>query len=127
MVTAFWEQPLYQGDLARWLKTTVIGTPARNIGLLQPYGFEVTYQEGSYDFLNERLQHGIPCIAFLRTGSLPYWGIDTPHAVVVAGIEGEQAFLFDLAVAAAPQLVDVESFMLAWSYADYTVATLVPA
>lgn len=108
-------------------KTTIIGTPARNIGLLQAYGFDVTYQEGSFDFLSEHLQQGTPCIIFLRTGSLPYWDIDTPHAVILAGLEGEQAVLFDPAFTVAPQMVDVESFMLAWSYADYTVATIVPA
>ena len=127
MVAAYWEQPLYQGDLARWLKTTAIGTPARNIGRLQGYGFEVAYQEGSFEFLSDSIHNGIPCIIFLRTGSLPYWNVDTPHAVVLAGIEGEQVFLFDPALSQAPQSVGIELFMLAWSYADYTMATIVPA
>lgn len=127
MVAAYGEQPLYQGDLARWLKTTPIGTPARNIGRLQTYGFETAYQEGSFEFLTDSINNGTPCIIFLRTGSLPYWNVDTPHSVVLAGIEGEQVFLFDPAMPKAPQSVAIEAFMLAWSYADYTMATMVPS
>jgi ABC-type bacteriocin/lantibiotic exporter with double-glycine peptidase domain len=126
MVSAYWEQPLYQGDLVRWLKTTTVGTPARNVTLLQAYGFEVVYQEGSYELISEHFQKSIPCILFLRTGNLPYWQRDTPHAVVFAGVEDNQVVLFDPAFSKAPQMVDVDSFMLAWSYADYAVATLMP-
>jgi hypothetical protein len=126
MVAAYWEQPLYQGDIARWLKTSYIGTPARNISRLNSHGFEVVYQEGSLNFLIASLLSGIPCIIFLRTGSLPYWNTDTPHAVVLTGIEGERIFLFDPVFHDAPQIVDVDAFLLAWSYADYMVATLVP-
>lgn len=126
MISAYWGEPLFQGDLARRLKTTIIGTPARNINRLQAYGFRVTYQEGSFELLNDSLLNGIPCIIFLRTGSLPYWGMDTPHAVVLAGVSEGSAFLFDPAFQEAPQVVEIESFMLAWSYADYVFATITP-
>ena len=29
------------------------------------------------------LAQTVPCILFLRTGELPYWQLDTPHAVVL--------------------------------------------
>lgn len=63
----------------------------------------------------------------MRTGELPYWEVDTPHAVIVAGIEGEQAYLFDPAIDTAPVTVNVGDLMLAWSYFDYTYAVLRPA
>ncbi|NOG37220.1 MAG: hypothetical protein HND44_22025 [Chloroflexi bacterium] len=31
MVAAYWEQPLYQADVAQWLGTTDIGTPSGRI------------------------------------------------------------------------------------------------
>lgn len=126
MVCAYWGQPLYQGDIARWLRTTGTGTPARNIGRLREHGFNVAYLEGSFELLVNSLGQGIPCIVFIRTGELPYWSVDTAHAVVLAGLDGEQAYVFDPTFADAPKTTTVETFMLAWSFFDYTVATLTP-
>lgn len=47
MVSAYWEQPLYQEDVARWLGTTDIGTPSARIQRLNQYGSQVDYGEGS--------------------------------------------------------------------------------
>lgn len=127
MVCAFWGQPIYQGDIARWLHTTEIGTPARNINRLREHGFTVEYLEGSFDLLADSLEHSRPCIIFLRTGELPYWKVDTAHAVVLAGFVGEQTYLYDPAFPDAPQVVPIESFMLAWSFFDYSVAIVSPA
>lgn len=123
MVSAFYGRPEYQGDLARWLGTTEIGTPARNINRLTSRGFRVVYQEGSLQFLLDALEHGTPCIIFLRTGELPYWTVDTAHAVILAGLEEEQAYLYDPFFTDAPKFVPIDSLMLAWSSFDYAVAT----
>jgi hypothetical protein len=124
MVSAFYGRPEHQGDLARWLGTTEIGTPARNINRLESRGFRVVYQEGSLQFLLDALEHGTPCIIFLRTGELLYWTVDTAHAVILVGLEGEQAYLHDPFFPDAPKVVLIDSLMLAWSSFDYTVATL---
>lgn len=126
MVSAFYGRPDYQEDFARWLGTTEIGTPARNISRLENRGFRVGYQEGSFQFLSDALQAGTPCIIFLRTGDLPYWIVDTAHAVVLAGIDENQAYLYDPVFSDAPKVVPVDDLMLAWSSFDYAVATLIP-
>jgi ABC-type bacteriocin/lantibiotic exporter with double-glycine peptidase domain len=122
MVSAYWGQPLYQGDIARWLRTSEIGTPARNITNLSSYGFNVVYREGSLQFLVASLQQGVPCITFVQTEDLPYWEVDTAHAVVFAGLEDDTVHLYDPAFPDAPKRVSVEAFMLAWSFFDYAVA-----
>jgi len=127
MVSAYYGRPDYQENFARWLGTTAIGTPARNVIRLESRGFRVIYQEGSFQFLSDALQHDIPCIVFLRTGELPYWTVDTAHAVVLAGFEGEQAYLHDPFFPNTPQTIPVDVLMLAWSAFDYAVATLIPA
>lgn len=126
MVASYWGQPLYQGDIARWLRTTEIGTPARNVNILVSYGFDVAYLEGSLQLLMASLQDGAPCITFVRTRDLPYWEVDTAHAVILAGVEDDNVQLYDPAFADAPKIVSLEAFMLAWSTFDYAVAVLTP-
>jgi hypothetical protein len=55
---------------------------------------------------------------------MPCWQIDTSHAVVLAGLEEDQAHLFDPAVENAPATVSVGDLLLAWSHFDYTYAVL---
>ncbi len=62
----------------------------------------------------------MPCILFLRTGELPYWQLDTPHAVVLAGLEADQAHIFDPAIEEAPVSVSQGDLLLAWSHSEYT-------
>lgn len=126
MVCAYWRRPVFQGDLARWLRTTEIGTPARNLARLQEQGFDVSYLEGSLAYVTELLDAGQPCILFVRTGELSYWAVDTAHAIVLAGIDAGQAYLFDPAVQQAPQIVTVDELMLAWSGFDFAMGTLAP-
>lgn len=127
MVTAYWEEPLYQADVARWLDTeTEVGTLASHVLRLSRYGFDVTYQEGPVADLEYWLGQNVPVILFLRTGELPYWTIDTPHAVVLAGLDVENAYLFDPDYEPAPVRVSIGDLMLAWSYSDYSYAIIRP-
>jgi hypothetical protein len=50
--------------------------------------------------------------------------MDTPHSVVLAGIQEGQAFLFDPAIDDAPVVVAVDELLLAWSTFDFTYAVL---
>jgi hypothetical protein len=70
------------------------------------------------------IDRGVPDIIFLRTGELPYWQVDTPHAVVLAGLEADSAYLFDPAVKTVPITVSSGDLMLAWLHFDYTYAVL---
>jgi ABC-type bacteriocin/lantibiotic exporter with double-glycine peptidase domain len=124
MVAAYWQQPLLMEDVARWLGTSEVGTPASHIQRLTQRGFEVVYRIGSLADLAKWIERGMPCILFLRTAGLSYWQIDTPHTVVLAGLEAERAYLFDPAVEPAPVEVSQEELLLAWSYFDYTYAVL---
>jgi ABC-type bacteriocin/lantibiotic exporter with double-glycine peptidase domain len=128
MVTAYWQQPLLQDDVARWLGTREVGTPASRVRRLERRGFDTVYKTGSLSELKAWLAQGVPCIVFVRTGDLPYWQVDTRHAVVLVGLDATNVHLCDPGVDDAPVAVSIDAFMLAWSYSDYTYATLrVPA
>lgn len=60
------------------------------------------------------LSRGTPPILRVITGDLPYWTVATTHAVVLTGIEGEQAFVNDPAFSQAPIALDRDSLFLAW-------------
>ena len=114
MIAAYWHQPLLQADIARWLGTSAIGTASSRIQRMEGRGFQVIYRIGSLKELQTWLDQDVPCILFLRTGELPYWNLDTPHAVVLAGLEAERAYLFDPAQETAPIPVAVGDLLLAW-------------
>lgn len=124
MVAAYWQEPLYQPDIAQWLGTTAIGTASSRIQKLTQYGFDVIYQTGSLAQLQHWISQKSPCILFIRTGDLSYWQVDTAHAVVLAGFESEKVFLYDPALESAPINTTVDELMLAWSHSDYTYAVL---
>ena len=127
MVAAYWQQPLTQADVARWLETRGVGTPASRIERLAQRGFKVVYRTGSLAELGAWLAQSVPCILFLRTGELPYWQVDTAHAVVLVGLEADLAYLLDPAVETVPVEVSPGDLMLAWSYFEYTYAALIPS
>lgn len=127
MVAAYWQQPLLQADIAHWLGAQGIGVASSRLVRLNQRGFQVVYGAGSLVELQGWLAQNVPCILFVRTGELPYWRTDTPHAMVLVGLEGEQAHLLDPAVAQSPMSVSVGDLLLAWSHSDYTYAVLRPA
>jgi ABC-type bacteriocin/lantibiotic exporter with double-glycine peptidase domain len=125
MVSAYLQQPLLQDDVARWLGTRGVGTLSSRIVRLNRHGFEVYYGTGSLAALESWLAQELPCILFVRTGDLlPYWRVDTPHAVVVAGVEVDQVAMFDPGLSMAPAIVSTGNLLLAWSHFDYTYAVL---
>jgi hypothetical protein len=126
MVSAYWGTPVLQNDVARWLGTTDFGTPSSRIQRLANQRYSVIYNEGSLANIVEWLAQATPSILFVRTGDLPYWEIDTAHAVIVAGLDREQAILIDPAVEAAYCLTSIGDLILAWSHFDYTYAIVRP-
>ena len=126
MVTAYLQQPLLQDDIARWLDTDdLAGTPSSRVTRLTRRDFNVTYADfGAVVDLERWLNRQIPPILFVLTGELSYWSIDTAHAVVLAGLSGDQAHLFDPAVEEAPITVSRDELLLAWSHFEYTYAAI---
>ena len=59
MVTAYWQRPLPQSDVARWLGTRGVGTPASRIQWLAQRGFEVVYRTGSLPELEAWITQGM--------------------------------------------------------------------
>lgn len=89
-------------------------------------GLDVQYsQEGSLNELSAALARGHAPIIFLRTSELPYWLEDTPHAVVLVGLDTDFAFLLDPAYEdEAPVSVTLGDFLLAWSHFDMVYALI---
>jgi len=65
-----------------------------------------------------------PCIAFVKTGELPYWKRSVDHAVVVAGIDDGYVYLNDPDLPTAPISVSLGDFDLAWLEHDEMYAVL---
>jgi ABC-type bacteriocin/lantibiotic exporter with double-glycine peptidase domain len=126
MVSTYWGIPVRQVDVARWLGTSDIGTPSSRTQRLTNQKYSVIYGEGSLAILSGWLEQDAPLILFVRTGDLPYWKIDTAHALIVAGLDTEQATLIDPAVDAAYCVVPLGDLLLAWSHFDYTFAVVRP-
>jgi ABC-type bacteriocin/lantibiotic exporter with double-glycine peptidase domain len=114
MVLAYVEQPALQEDIARQIDARSWGAPASNIRRLTGWGLIVRYDSGSLAEIRASLESGQPPIVFVRTGDLPYWAEDTPHALVVVGMDDDHVYLLDPAYAdKAPVIVTVGDFALA--------------
>lgn len=113
MVTAYWQQPLLQDDVALWLGATNVGVPASRVHRLSARGWTVVYRTGSLQDVISWLEKGIPCILFVRTGDLPYWELDTPHAIVASGVQNEIVNVIDPAKETAPFRVGTAHLLLA--------------
>lgn len=93
------------------------GTPAPNVARLSDWGVAVRYFPwANLNDLQRGLKRGIAVIAFVRTGELPYWEEDVPHAVVVVGMDTTAGIVYvnDPAFERAPIAVPVGDFILAW-------------
>jgi hypothetical protein len=125
MLLAYLEQPALQEDIARLIGTRSWGTPASNILRLTSWGFHVYYGTASLYSLQAYLEAGIAAIAFVRTSELPYYEDDTPHAVVVIGLDANVIYLLDPAYQdEIPINVPVGDFALAWSHFDQAIAII---
>ena len=87
----------------------------------------VIYKEyGSLDEIRQHLENHLPCIAFLRTGELPWWTWDTGHAVVIVGMDDVNLLVHDPAQPTGPMRVTQDVFRLAWLTRDETYAVIKP-
>ena len=120
MALAYCDISETQTAIASYLRyISGVGTPARNITHLAVLGVKVAWHElGVVADLQPALAtHSVP-IVFLRTGELPYWDYDTPHAVVVIGVEAGTVYVNDPAFSQSPIPVASGDFQLAWDEFD---------
>ena len=124
MILAHLKEPVDQGRLARLFDTQEFGTVAPRIHKLTDWGYATTYQSGSLATLQNLLASGVPPIVFVWTGGLPHWSVNTPHAVVVIGMDEERVLVNDPALGEAPQSIPLDAFLLAWAEFDNRYATI---
>ncbi|MFN8488181.1 MAG: cysteine peptidase family C39 domain-containing protein [Caldilineaceae bacterium] len=114
--------------LMRILGTTESGTPFTNLTrLASALNLSVAHGRDHEDLaiFEQNISIGLPVIVAVQTWPLPYWRqIDTDHAVLVVGFDEENIYLYDPYFAVAPQIVDFDSFLTAWSERDFEYAII---
>lgn len=117
-------RPMPYVDLITLLEIGPIGAPRRNVLQLTQVGLKVSYREATLSIVTAYLQAGLPVIAFVDTGELPYWSASTNHVVVIIGIDEENVVLKDPAFDTEVQIVPRGDFELAWLECDNVCVAL---
>jgi len=126
MILAYWQNPILESQISELFSSTEIGTPSSRVLRLSQWGYEVIYRSSTIEELQAWLLQDIPVIAFVHTQFLDYWQKDSPHAVVIAGIDDNQIYLHDPAFQAPPQACSLEGFWAGWIEMDEVVAVITP-
>ena len=102
------------------------GTPHRNILKLAELvqGVAVIYKQGAIPDLFQALDKNKAVMVFVWTSDLPYWQLETWHAVVVVGYDEQHFYLNDPAFDHAPQTVSHGNLDLAWIAYDTYYAVI---
>src|SRR5262245_59936511 len=87
MVLAFFGRQHTEAELRALLRTDPNGTPVRRLTELRHLGFDVAFVTKDIAGLAASLTSGVPPIALLTTGSLPYWSLSCDHVAVVVGVD----------------------------------------
>jgi hypothetical protein len=133
MVLDYLALPVNYQRLRQLLGTTEAGTPFPNLDRLRARGLFVERGRGTVETLWSHLTIGLPIIVAVRTDSLPHWinrtdladeEKATDHAVVVVGLDDQQVYVNDPDFAQAPQVIERNEFLLAWSDRDYAYAVI---
>ena len=124
MVLAYLGDERAEESIAQLLEAEWYGVPASRITRLSAWGYHVTYEQSTLEQLHQRITQQVPVIIFLRTGMLPGWTEDVPHAVVLVSLAADLAYIHDPMSDTGPTPVDLNAFLLAWSDMDYYCATI---
>jgi hypothetical protein len=87
MALAFLGRQQAEADLRTLMRIDPNGTPVRRLAELTHLGFDVRFATTDIRGLAAYLTSGLPPIALLCTGSLPYWSKSCDHVAVVVGVD----------------------------------------
>lgn len=112
--------------LTRLLETTAIGTPFSNIErLADALGLVVEYAEwATLTRFAPYLEEGLPIIVAVDSDAPDQWPYYQNHAVVVVGFNDDEVYINNPAAFDAPEVVDMNTFLWAWSRRDYEYAVI---
>lgn len=109
------------------LECTAIGAAGFKVRNLARFRYDVEYGAASdARVLGQAHHQGAPPIRLVLTESLPYWRVQTAHAVVLVDWGDEYATLND-PMFADRQVVSIKNLLLAWSDFDQLFAIISPA
>ena len=116
----------YNRLLKRLRVKTDLGAPISNVRYLEKLGVTVIYRQGTWTDLLNHLTNGQPCLIPVDTDELPYWPVDSNHAVLLIGLDDDYVYLNDPAFSNGPLQVSRGDFDLAWLERDeyYVVIAL---
>lgn len=117
MALAYLGIAVTQAELNELLGATPAGVPASRLTRIERYSVRSKFQKGTAEDLKRALDQNVPPIVFVRTGQLPYWTVDTQHALLVAGYD-EEVFLLNDPAFAEPREIPILELMLAWDEFD---------
>lgn len=127
MVLAYYDLALDQASIAEQIGIIRgLGAAAFNILRLRIPGMRVTYQRGEPADLPDALSRRVPPILSVFTAELPYWNVESLHALVLTGIRDEIAFVNDPAFP-EPMQVSLNDLLLAWDERDNSIAFIQPS
>ncbi len=124
MALAHWGIEISQKALNRLFDLTPAGAPASRLRRLERYGVQVALRNGTLADLIQALEQNTPSIVFVSTGSLPYWSLDTQHAVLVVGYDNDDVLIADPAFDETLQRVNKLALLLAWDEFDNRYALI---
>jgi ABC-type bacteriocin/lantibiotic exporter with double-glycine peptidase domain len=112
--------------LIKLMETTAIGTPFSNIDRLKA-ALGLGIERGNWATVTTFeafLEEGLPIIVAVDSDVPAYWPHYRNHAVVVVGFNADEVYINNPAVANAPEVVDMNTFLWAWSQRGYEYAVV---
>lgn len=112
--------------ISRLLGTSEIGTPFSNMDRLEAaLGLMIERDEWATLMTFESfLETGLPIIVAVDSDAPDQWPYDQNHAVVVVGFSAAEVYVNNPAAVAAPEIVDVNTFLWAWSRREYAYTVI---
>ena len=112
--------------LSKVLETTAIGTPFFHVKKLS-VALSVVVELGNHALLAQFepiLESGLPVLATVDSDDGQYWPHYPNHVVVIVGFNNDEVYVNNPALGEAPQTIDMNTFLWAWSRRDYEYAVI---
>jgi ABC-type bacteriocin/lantibiotic exporter with double-glycine peptidase domain len=112
--------------LSRTLETTAIGTPFFHVEKLSAaLGIQVELGNNTTLATFEPfLESGLPVLVAVDSDDAQYWPHYANHVVVIVGFNDDEVYVNNPAVGDAPQTIEMNTFLWAWSRRDYEYAVI---